>query len=46
MEKRNSLLSGIGARVRAMRLAAGLTVREFADRAALSPRLINQLEAG
>lgn len=46
MEKRSSLLSGIGARVRAMRLEAGLTVREFADRAALSPRFINQLEAG
>jgi XRE family transcriptional regulator, aerobic/anaerobic benzoate catabolism transcriptional regulator len=45
MEK-NSLLSGIGARVRAMRLESGFTVREFAERASLSPRFINQLEAG
>jgi XRE family aerobic/anaerobic benzoate catabolism transcriptional regulator len=45
-DEKNSLLSGIGARVRAMRLESGLTVREFAERAALSPRFINQLEAG
>jgi XRE family aerobic/anaerobic benzoate catabolism transcriptional regulator len=45
-DEKNSLLSGIGARVRAMRLGSGLTVREFAERAALSPRFINQLEAG
>jgi XRE family transcriptional regulator, aerobic/anaerobic benzoate catabolism transcriptional regulator len=45
-DERSSLLSGIGARVRAMRLESGLTVREFAERAALSPRFINQLEAG
>jgi XRE family aerobic/anaerobic benzoate catabolism transcriptional regulator len=44
--EKNSLLSGIGARVRAMRLEGGMTVREFAERAALSPRFINQLEAG
>jgi XRE family transcriptional regulator, aerobic/anaerobic benzoate catabolism transcriptional regulator len=43
---KNSLLAGIGARVRAMRLESGLTVKEFAERAALSPRFINQLEAG
>jgi XRE family transcriptional regulator, aerobic/anaerobic benzoate catabolism transcriptional regulator len=45
-DEKNSLLSGIGARVRAMRLEGGLTVREFAERVALSPRFINQLEAG
>ncbi|MCI0388531.1 MAG: helix-turn-helix domain-containing protein [Acidobacteria bacterium] len=45
-DEKKSLLSGIGARVRALRLGDGLTVREFAERAALSPRFINQLEAG
>ena len=40
------MLATIGARVRALRLAAGLTVREFSERAALSPRFVNQLEAG
>lgn len=44
--EKNSLLSGIGARVRAMRLECGMTVKEFAERAAISPRFINQLEAG
>jgi XRE family transcriptional regulator, aerobic/anaerobic benzoate catabolism transcriptional regulator len=43
---KNSLLSGIGARVRALRLEGGMTVREFAERTALSPRFINQLESG
>jgi XRE family aerobic/anaerobic benzoate catabolism transcriptional regulator len=41
-----SLLAAVGAHIRALRLGAGLTVREFARRAALSPRFINQLEAG
>ena len=40
------LLAAVGARIRSLRLDAGLTVREFARRAALSPRFINQLEAG
>lgn len=40
------LLAAVGARVRALRVEAELTVREFARRAALSPRFINQLEAG
>src|SRR5262245_1181019 len=40
------LLTAVGARVRALRLEAGLTVREFAERAALSPRFVNQLETG
>jgi XRE family aerobic/anaerobic benzoate catabolism transcriptional regulator len=40
------LLSAVGARIRALRLDAGLTVKEFARRAALSPRFINQLETG
>jgi XRE family transcriptional regulator, aerobic/anaerobic benzoate catabolism transcriptional regulator len=44
--EKNLLLSGIGARVRAIRLECGLTVREFAERAELSPRFINQLESG
>jgi len=40
------LLAAIGARTRALRLEAGLTVKEFAGQAALSPRFVNQLEAG
>jgi XRE family aerobic/anaerobic benzoate catabolism transcriptional regulator len=40
------LLASLGARVRALRLGEGLTVKELAQRAALSPRFINQLEAG
>jgi XRE family aerobic/anaerobic benzoate catabolism transcriptional regulator len=40
------LLAAVGARTRALRLEAGLTVKEFAKRAALSPRFVNQLEAG
>ena len=43
---RNLLLLGIGARVRALRQKNDLTVREFAARARLSPRFINQLETG
>ena len=49
MSKRTNkilLLSGLGARVRALRLKSGMTVMEFAGRAAISPRFINQLEAG
>src|SRR5262245_46265798 len=45
-KQKGELLSGIGARVRALRQGGGLTVREIADRATLSPRFINQLEAG
>lgn len=40
------LLAAMGAHIRALRLGAGLTVKEFAKRAALSPRFVNQLEAG
>src|SRR5882724_12893265 len=40
------LLAAVGARTRTLRLEAGLTVKEFARRAALSPRFVNQLEAG
>jgi XRE family aerobic/anaerobic benzoate catabolism transcriptional regulator len=40
------LLAAVGAHIRALRLDAGLTVKEFARRALLSPRFINQLEAG
>ena len=40
------LLSAVGARTRAMRLEAGLTVKELARQATLSPRFVNQLEAG
>jgi XRE family transcriptional regulator, aerobic/anaerobic benzoate catabolism transcriptional regulator len=40
------LLAAVGARTRALRLKAGLTVKEFASRAGLSPRFVNQLEAG
>jgi XRE family aerobic/anaerobic benzoate catabolism transcriptional regulator len=44
--KKTLLLAAVGARTRALRLEAGLTVKEFARRAALSPRFVNQLEAG
>lgn len=40
------LLAAVGDRTRALRLEAGLTVKEFAKRAVLSPRFVNQLEAG
>jgi XRE family aerobic/anaerobic benzoate catabolism transcriptional regulator len=40
------LLAAVGARIRAMRLEAGLTVKELARQATLSPRFVNQLEAG
>ena len=43
---RDVLLDAIGRRVRALRLEAGMTVRDFAERAALSPRFAHQLEAG
>jgi XRE family aerobic/anaerobic benzoate catabolism transcriptional regulator len=43
---RLTLLKGIGARVHALRQQQNLTVREFARRADLSPRFINQLETG
>lgn len=42
----NLLLSGIGARVRALRQAHELTVRELSSRANLSQRFVNQIEAG
>jgi XRE family aerobic/anaerobic benzoate catabolism transcriptional regulator len=41
-----TFLGAVGARTRALRLDQGLTVKEFARRAALSPRFVNQLEAG
>ncbi len=40
------LLSSIGTRVRALRFEAGLTVKDFAKRAALSSRFVHQLEGG
>ena len=43
---KNSLLIGVGSRVRAVRQSIHLTVREFSRRADLSPRFINQLEIG
>lgn len=43
---KNLLLARLGARVRALRLKAGLTVKDFAARAGLSPRFVNQLESG
>src|SRR5438067_816343 len=41
-----ALLEGVGARVRALRVEAHLTVKELAERADLSPRFVAQLEAG
>jgi XRE family aerobic/anaerobic benzoate catabolism transcriptional regulator len=45
-KEKEALLASLGARLRALRLAEDLTVGEFAKRASLSPRFINQLEAG
>ncbi len=45
-KEKEALLARLGARVRALRLGADLTVGEFAERASLSPRFINHLEAG
>jgi len=45
-QSKAALLAGVGARVRALRIDAGLNVRQLADRARLSRRFINQLEAG
>src|SRR5262249_40856390 len=43
---KTALLIAIGKQVRALRLGAGLTVREFAARAELSVRFVHQVEAG
>ena len=40
------MLTALGARVRAFRLESHLTVKDLAKLAVLSPRFINQLEAG
>ena len=45
-DSKASLLDAVGRRVRALRLEAGLSVREFSSRASLSPRFAHQLEAG
>jgi XRE family aerobic/anaerobic benzoate catabolism transcriptional regulator len=45
-DQRTEFLARLGRRVRTFRLASQLTVAEFAQRATLSPRFINQLEAG
>lgn len=45
-KEKNALLLTMGTRVRRLRLEANLTVKDFAERADLSPRFINQLEAG
>jgi XRE family aerobic/anaerobic benzoate catabolism transcriptional regulator len=45
-KEKEALLVSLGARVRALRLAGDLSVSEFAKRTTLSPRFINQLEAG
>lgn len=48
MEKKQKdiLLTQLGRRLRARRLGAGFTVKRFAEHADLSPRFINQIEAG
>ncbi len=43
---KDALLMRVGTRVRALRQNSNITVREFSQRAALSPRFINQLETG
>jgi XRE family aerobic/anaerobic benzoate catabolism transcriptional regulator len=45
-DEKNLLLAGIGAQVRALRTDAKLTVKDFAQRADLSPRFVIQLEGG
>jgi XRE family aerobic/anaerobic benzoate catabolism transcriptional regulator len=45
-EEKNLLLQRLGARVKALRNAANLTIKELAGRADLSLRFVNQLEAG
>ncbi|MBI3649738.1 MAG: helix-turn-helix domain-containing protein [Acidobacteria bacterium] len=45
-EEKNFLLQGLGAKVRELRGAANLTIKELAGRAGLSLRFVNQLEAG
>jgi XRE family aerobic/anaerobic benzoate catabolism transcriptional regulator len=45
-DDRAEFLARLGERVRTLRRASYLTVAEFAQRASLSPRFINQLEAG
>jgi XRE family transcriptional regulator, aerobic/anaerobic benzoate catabolism transcriptional regulator len=45
-EEKNLLLQGLGARVRALRSEASLTIKELAKRAELSLRFVIQLEAG
>lgn len=46
MEDRAGFLIRLGERVRSCRIGSGLTVAEFAQRASLSTRFVNQLEAG
>ena len=43
---KTAMLSSVGGRIRSLRLEAGLTIKEFAERAALSARFVNQLEGG
>jgi XRE family transcriptional regulator, aerobic/anaerobic benzoate catabolism transcriptional regulator len=45
-EEKNLFLQGLGARVRALRNEASLTIKELARRAELSLRFVIQLEAG
>ncbi|HEY8186044.1 MAG TPA: shikimate kinase [Pyrinomonadaceae bacterium] len=45
-QEKAALLRAVGARVRALRTESGLTVKDFAERAALSPRFVHQLEGG
>lgn len=45
-EEKNLFLQGLGARVRALRSEASLTIKELARRAELSLRFVIQLEAG
>lgn len=45
-KQKDVMLADLGARLRSLRLEANFTVKDFAARAELSPRFINQLEAG
>src|ERR1044072_439470 len=45
-QDKSALLKTIGRRVRKLRLEADFTIRQLAERADLSLRFINQLEAG
>ncbi|MGH9765497.1 MAG: helix-turn-helix domain-containing protein, partial [Blastocatellia bacterium] len=45
-QEKTNLLRGLGAQVRAFRMSANLTIKDLAEKAAMSPRFLIQLESG